>query len=72
MQPRPIPEILVAGISPTYDAAGGTEGIVPQEGNGGGTVFGKGPLPGALFYSISYFTYGSRSSVSDNFSQYLL
>ena len=31
-QPRPMPEILGAGISPMYDAAEGTTGMAPGEG----------------------------------------
>ena len=34
-QSRPAWEILGAGISPTHNAAGGMEGMAPQEGSGG-------------------------------------
>ena len=46
MQFRPTPEILGAGISPTYDAAEGTEGMVLREENGGLLWMGEGLYQG--------------------------
>ena len=53
-QPRPMPEILGAGISPTNDAAGGAKGMAPREGSGV-SVHGEGLCQESPF-SISYFT----------------
>ena len=66
-QPRPMPEILGAGISPTYDAAGGAKGMAPREGSGVSRSQWRGPFPCRSLLLVFHISH--RDPGHHNFAQ---